>query len=352
MSYHNMAHYYPQAPAATQLSIQNTSMSVKQQPEDALVVKDHKTRKPLDPPPVIEICVNDDPHNQYLHSPYLFVVASLRKPDDDELVEEAETSLLMGQLCSSLHRLKGPDNEKEVGYFVFGDISIKMTGRFRLRFSLFEFKPSPYGPEHSYYQFLARCDTQVFTVVSQKEFKGMRPSTYLSRLFVDQGVKFRLRKEQKGANATALGKRQRELDASSPPREQTSPNKRPMIMSEARPQPMPEERPLNTYAPAVYPPGYSGFMPRPSYHQTAQVTQMPQLPTRYSLQQPSTPIAPQQSTSYLLQQQQPSTPIAPQQSTSYLLQQQQQQSTPMSSYSDYDFNPYNGYNIDPNMGSE
>lgn len=62
---------------------------------------------------------------------------------------------LAGTLVSSLHRLKDIDNSGtpsyqlivgrsgsltpvDGGFFVFGDLSVKIEGEFRLRFSLFE----------------------------------------------------------------------------------------------------------------------------------------------------------------------------------------------------------------------
>lgn len=59
---------------------------------------------------------------------------------------------LAGTLVSSLHRLKDIDNSglctgpffscrltlADGGFFVFGDLSVKIEGEFRLRFSLFE----------------------------------------------------------------------------------------------------------------------------------------------------------------------------------------------------------------------
>lgn len=55
--------------------------------------------------------------------------------------EEGDTLLpskyLVGQTSSSLHRLKDIDN-KDGGFFVFGDISVRKAGKHRLRFNLFD----------------------------------------------------------------------------------------------------------------------------------------------------------------------------------------------------------------------
>jgi len=68
----------------------------------------------------------------------------------------AHNQALAGTLVSSLHRLKDIDNSGKLewvklfystrtnsllidgGFFVFGDLSVKVEGEFRLRFSLFE----------------------------------------------------------------------------------------------------------------------------------------------------------------------------------------------------------------------
>lgn len=49
-----------------------------------------------------------------------------------------ENQLLIGQLVSSLHRLKDLDNS-EKGFFVFGDLAVIVTGKFRLRFCVWEY---------------------------------------------------------------------------------------------------------------------------------------------------------------------------------------------------------------------
>lgn len=55
----------------------------------------------------------------------------------DEADDDLANNALAGSLVSSLHRLKDHNN-KDGGFFVFGDISIKVQGTFRLKFSLFD----------------------------------------------------------------------------------------------------------------------------------------------------------------------------------------------------------------------
>jgi hypothetical protein len=94
---------------------------------------------------------------------------------------------LAGTLVSSLHRLKDQHNV-DSAFFVFGDLSIKLEGIFRLRFDLYELR----GAESWHIQ---STQTEPFKSHSAKTFPGMSESTFLTRTFSDQGVRLRLRKE-------------------------------------------------------------------------------------------------------------------------------------------------------------
>jgi hypothetical protein len=172
------------------------SLIVRQQPKEALVTQKgkEKFRKPLDPPPIVQIQVDarHDPQQHHLQNPYLFVSVTLFKASVDEPIDAKPNDSLTGTLVSSLHRLKDVEN-KEGGFFVYGDISIKMQGTYRLRFNLYEL-------EGNAYRHLASISSDRFNVVAQKDFKGLVESTYLSRTFSDQGVRLRLRKESRGMN--------------------------------------------------------------------------------------------------------------------------------------------------------
>lgn len=80
--------------------------------------------------------------------------ANLCNADPENPTQLASQSVLSGTLVSSLHRLKDVDNAggypsalspcaylirtSDGGFFVFGDLSVKVEGEYRLRFSLFE----------------------------------------------------------------------------------------------------------------------------------------------------------------------------------------------------------------------
>ncbi|KAL8718471.1 MAG: hypothetical protein Q9225_004402 [Loekoesia sp. 1 TL-2023] len=183
------------------------TLTVRQGPERARVAgPKEKERKPVDPPPIVQLYIRDplDPAQyeprsylpisamlkelrNYLQSPYLFVCANLCNADLENPTQLASQSVLSGTLVSSLHRLKDVDNS-DGGFFVFGDLSVKVEGDYRLRFSLFEMLKT----EVVYIKSIVSAP---FTVFSSKAFPGMSESTFLSRSFGDQGVRLRIRKE-------------------------------------------------------------------------------------------------------------------------------------------------------------
>ncbi|KAL8935978.1 MAG: hypothetical protein Q9216_005167 [Gyalolechia sp. 2 TL-2023] len=166
------------------------TLIVRQGPEKAKVAgPKEKERKPVDPPPIVQIQIRDplDPAQNYLQSPYLFMCANLCNADLEDHTQLASQTVLSGTLVSSLHRLKDVDNS-DGGFFVFGDLSVKVEGDFRLRFSLFEMLKTQVV-------YIKSTVSAPFTVFSSKAFPGMSESTFMSRSFGDQGVRLRIRKE-------------------------------------------------------------------------------------------------------------------------------------------------------------
>ncbi|KAF3916702.1 hypothetical protein ABW20_dc0106151 [Dactylellina cionopaga] len=166
---------------------------IRQGPERARVAgTKEKDRKPVDPPPIIQLKIRDDsdPQQNYLQSPYYFMCTNLYPATEtpkDTGASSSYNQALAGTLVSSLHRLKDIDNT-DGGFFVFGDLSVKVEGQFRLRFSLFEISSSEV-------HYIKSITSNAFTVYPMKNFPGMSESTFLSRSFGDQGVRLRIRKE-------------------------------------------------------------------------------------------------------------------------------------------------------------
>ncbi|KAK9333543.1 velvet factor, partial [Lipomyces starkeyi] len=151
-------------------------------------------RKAVDPPPIIQLTVTDgDSHREWLQSPFFFMCANLYDPVVDTPITRPPSETLAGTLVSSLHRVRD-GNDREGGYFVFGDLSIKLEGKFRLQFNLFEMLEFvPFCGAQV--EFITSTISDVFTVYSGRQYPGVLESTSLSRQFSDQGVRLRLRKE-------------------------------------------------------------------------------------------------------------------------------------------------------------
>ena len=213
-------YHHPSPPAHKDLEVGDVDLVIVQQPKDSLVAQSgkEKSRKPLDPPPVVELRVNTDadPNQHFHHSPYLFLVATLWDEDCKEVIESpfgSNSPVLAGNHSSSLYKLKHPDGH-EGGYFIFGDMSVRLMNKFRLKFTLYDLRLGCAI-------WLAETISDSFTVTSQKDFKGMEESTALSKSFAEQGVRLRLRKEPRGYSSKSRQFPVQEPEAQKSPTEQT-----------------------------------------------------------------------------------------------------------------------------------
>lgn len=145
---------------------------------------------------------------------------------------------LAGTLVSSLHRLKDSDNS-DGGFFVFGDLSIKMEGLFRLQFNLFEMRKSEVI-------LIKSVISDAFHVHAAKNFPGMSESTFLTRSFSDQGVRLRLRKEPRAL----LRKRGPASEDYQPRHYNTQARRQSQIVEQQQAQPMQQPPQLQQMTPA------------------------------------------------------------------------------------------------------
>ncbi|KAH7907021.1 velvet factor-domain-containing protein [Hygrophoropsis aurantiaca] len=186
-------------------------LKVRQEPKQARMCGVGADRRPIDPPPIIQLRVIDpqtrqppspahtdpddaDPNyaHSFLQNPYYFMFASLAKPDDDaELhwLKDGKTRCTTGSVVSSLYHLKDTENRNEdAGFFVFPDLSVRTEGSYRLKLSLFEVVGNNVTHCKSIY-------SAPFYVYTAKKFPGMEESTALSCSLADQGIKIRIRKD-------------------------------------------------------------------------------------------------------------------------------------------------------------
>ncbi|KAJ8654053.1 hypothetical protein O0I10_010264 [Lichtheimia ornata] len=195
-------------------NISSIELVVRQQPVKARLCsfKEKVDRRPVDPPPIVQLICRDPDDQSYLHDPYFFLYATLATTDGQDLHFMNGTRTTAGSVVQSLHKLKDID-DKDGGFFIFADISVRHEGFFKLKFTLFKiieqvshvlfslhsrltrkiFFSRLYNRTHVYR--LCSAFSDAFQVYSPKTFPGMSESTFLTRCFSDQGVRIRIRKE-------------------------------------------------------------------------------------------------------------------------------------------------------------
>lgn len=125
------------------------------------------------------------------------MVYAYLEPANGQVTPEERKSVgsnLMGTTASSLHRLKNMSNQ-DIAVFVFPDLTVKKEGQFQLRFVLMNLEEDQGTPGE--WVTICQCYSDVFTVHSSRTFPGMAESTPLTRMFADQGVRVRLRKDSR-----------------------------------------------------------------------------------------------------------------------------------------------------------
>ncbi|KAJ1654084.1 hypothetical protein IWQ61_005922 [Dispira simplex] len=110
------------------------------------------------------------------------------------MLPDYQTHIIRGSVVSSIYYAKDTDNV-EGAFFVFPDISIRVEGTYCLKFSLFEIVGNNV-------YFCRSALSSPFTVYSAKKFPGMDPSTSLSQTFAKQGLKVRMRSENRRKKGT------------------------------------------------------------------------------------------------------------------------------------------------------
>ncbi|KAI9279132.1 velvet factor-domain-containing protein [Sporodiniella umbellata] len=180
------------------------TLEVSQQPIKARLCsfKEKVDRRPIDPPPIVKLSSNSSNDN-FLQNPYFFLYATLTdESGKDDLYCVNNNNPTAGAVVQSLHKLKDLRNN-DCGFFVFSDISVRLEGFFRLKFTLF-------CMEGESVRQLCSTQSNIFCVYSPKSFPGMSESTELTKCLSDQGVRIRIRKEPRRALTSFKGKRRQE----------------------------------------------------------------------------------------------------------------------------------------------
>lgn len=167
-----------------------------------------KDRRPVDPPPIVELSINGSTLNQdeiqeRLRGPHYVVTCTIY----DELAKN-DASLLLGydgtrrRLIGSLVATSfyGVDEHGSQGcFFCFSDLSCRSKGLFRLHFSVIRV-----DAVSKRLPVLAEVVSDVFKVCSAEDFPGMQASTALARCLRAQGCIITIRKgKSKGEASTS-----------------------------------------------------------------------------------------------------------------------------------------------------
>ncbi|KAK1239507.1 hypothetical protein MKX07_008995 [Trichoderma sp. CBMAI-0711] len=190
-------------------------LTVLQQPERARAcgsgMKANSDRRPVDPPPVVELRIIEGPSVEegkditFDYNANFFLYASLEQARTiaHGRVQNGATNnppILTGVPASGMAYL---DRPTEAGYFIFPDLSVRHEGYFRLSFSLYETtkEPKDFDLEPADSDLPPGVDwrmeikTQPFNVFSAKKFPGLMESTSLSKTVADQGCRVRIRRD-------------------------------------------------------------------------------------------------------------------------------------------------------------
>ncbi|EPB87582.1 hypothetical protein HMPREF1544_05564 [Mucor circinelloides 1006PhL] len=119
------------------------ALTVQQQPQKARLCsfKDKVDRRPLDPPPIVQLHQSNNMNfNDYQNSANFFLHTTLANANDNSDIHYVNgVRTTAGSVVQSLHKLKDTNNT-EGAFFVFADISIRIEGVFKLKFTLFQIK--------------------------------------------------------------------------------------------------------------------------------------------------------------------------------------------------------------------
>ncbi|MCJ1340316.1 velvet protein [Bachmanniomyces sp. S44760] len=199
-------------------------MRVLQQPQRARAcgsgAKSSADRRPVDPPPVVELRVlegeaKNDITFSYNSNFFLYTTLESARPIAQGRVPTiAAPPVLTGMPVAGMAYL---DRPAPAGYFIFPDLSVRHEGKYRLSFNLFEelkeskdedndpnassesaqFIPNPNNPTapRMHVHFRLEVKSEPFDVFSAKKFPGLAESTSLSRVVAEQGCRVRIRRD-------------------------------------------------------------------------------------------------------------------------------------------------------------
>ena len=198
-------------------------MQVLQQPQRARAcgsgAKSSADRRPVDPPPVVELKIYDAETRHdltFAHNANFFLYTTLESARAIAPIRgssvPAPYPVLTGTPVAGMAYL---DRPVPAGYFIFPDLSVRHEGKYRLSFNLYEelkeerdrdltsgmgnldsnlLRSNPMAPR-GFVHFRLEVKSEPFIVYSAKKFPGLAESTNLSRVVAEQGCRVRIRRD-------------------------------------------------------------------------------------------------------------------------------------------------------------
>lgn len=185
-------------------------------------------RRPVDPPPIVELRVFEGPNKEnditltYRANFFLFATLDNARYIQHGRVQQQPPALpvLTGTPVAGMAYLERP---KPAGYFIFPDLSVRHEGKYRLGFSLYEelrdaddmdteTAANAEKVKNPHVSHRLEVKSQPFTVFSAKRFPGLAESTPLSRVFAEQGCRVRIRRDVRMRRRNTDGKAGRDYD--------------------------------------------------------------------------------------------------------------------------------------------
>jgi len=145
-------------------------------------------RLPIQPPPVLQLVVTEDGRGldpeEISESNILICSASLIGSNGNEDLDflpqqQQQRQALVGRLVSDIKQTITESDGEAVAYFVFGDLSVRVAGRYRLKFVLAAAQPGS--------STLAEVVSDEFEVLESQQFTQLSP-TALTRHLVSENV--------------------------------------------------------------------------------------------------------------------------------------------------------------------
>ncbi|KAI4149389.1 MAG: hypothetical protein LQ340_004658 [Diploschistes diacapsis] len=178
------------------------------------VAKSSADRRPVDPPPVVELKIFDaETKNDvtFSHNANFFLYTTLESARAIAPIRgnnvPAPFPVLTGTPVAGMAYL---DRPVPAGYFIFPDLSVRHEGKYRLSFNLYEElkeeKDADMQPmannarnglmaPNAHVSFRLEVKSEPFIVYSAKKFPGLAESTNLSRVVAEQGCRVRIRRD-------------------------------------------------------------------------------------------------------------------------------------------------------------